>query len=71
LATPEQQARTEIDRLLAAAGWALQDFKAALYVRAFQRELITLKLAVRDIEAHRALLVDLLRKCEQLSRREG
>jgi hypothetical protein len=42
-----------------------------LYVRAFQRELITLKLAVRDIEAHRPVLVDLLRKCEQLSRREG
>jgi hypothetical protein len=42
-----------------------------LYVRAFQRELITLKLAVRDIDVHRALLVDLLRKCEQLSRREG
>lgn len=26
---PEQQARAEIDRLLAAAGWAVQDFKAA------------------------------------------
>jgi type I restriction enzyme R subunit len=29
LATPEQRARTEIDRLLTAAGWAAQDFKAA------------------------------------------
>jgi len=27
--TPEQEARTEIDRLLAAAGWAVQDFKSA------------------------------------------
>ncbi|MCK7499973.1 MAG: DEAD/DEAH box helicase family protein [Comamonadaceae bacterium] len=27
--TPEQQARAEIDRLLAAAGWAVQDVKAA------------------------------------------
>ena len=26
---PEQQARAEIDRLLAAAGWAVQDVKAA------------------------------------------
>jgi type I restriction enzyme R subunit len=26
---PEQQARAEIDRLLAAAGWSVQDFKAA------------------------------------------
>jgi len=27
--TPEQQARRTIDRLLTAAGWAVQDFKAA------------------------------------------
>jgi type I restriction enzyme R subunit len=27
--TPEEQARQSIDRLLAAAGWAAQDFKAA------------------------------------------
>jgi type I restriction enzyme R subunit len=27
--SPEQQARQQIDRLLAAAGWAVQDFKAA------------------------------------------
>jgi hypothetical protein len=27
--TPEQRARQEIDRLLAAAGWAVQDFKSA------------------------------------------
>ena len=26
---PEQEARAEIDRLLAAAGWSVQDFKAA------------------------------------------
>lgn len=39
-----------------------------LYVRAFQRELITLKLAVRDIETHREQLVALLRACEALSR---
>jgi hypothetical protein len=42
-----------------------------LYVRAFQRELITLKLAVRDIEAHREQLVALLRRCEALSRGEN
>jgi hypothetical protein len=41
-----------------------------LYVRAFQRELITLKLAVRDIDAHRDQLVVLLRRCEALSRGE-
>ena len=29
VATPEQQARDEIDRLLGAAGWAVQDFRAA------------------------------------------
>lgn len=39
-----------------------------LYVRAFQRELITLKLAVRDIETHREQLVALLCACEALSR---
>jgi hypothetical protein len=39
-----------------------------LYVRAFQQDRITLKLAVRDIESHRGLVVDLLRKCEALSR---
>ncbi|MBL8340219.1 MAG: hypothetical protein JNL30_02030 [Rubrivivax sp.] len=39
-----------------------------LYVRAFQRELITLKLAMRDIEAHREQLVALLTRCEALSR---
>ncbi|MFN0313949.1 MAG: hypothetical protein ACKVQA_02760 [Burkholderiales bacterium] len=27
--TPEQLARQEIDRLLTAAGWSVQDFKAA------------------------------------------
>jgi type I restriction enzyme, R subunit len=27
--TPEQQARQSIDKLLTAAGWAVQDFKAA------------------------------------------
>ena len=26
--TPEEEARIEIDRLLTAAGWAVQDFKA-------------------------------------------
>ncbi len=40
----------------------------SLYVRAFQRELITLKLALRDIETHREQLVSLLRACEALSR---
>ncbi|HWS14416.1 MAG TPA: DEAD/DEAH box helicase family protein, partial [Rhodocyclaceae bacterium] len=29
MTTPEQQARAEIDRLLAAAGWAVQDYRAA------------------------------------------
>jgi hypothetical protein len=42
-----------------------------LYVRAFQRDLITLKLAVRDLEAHRGQLVALLRRCEALSRGES
>jgi hypothetical protein len=42
-----------------------------LYVRAFQRELVTLKLAVRDMEAHREQLLVLLRRCELLSRGEA
>lgn len=29
MSTPEQRAREEIDRLLAAAGWVVQDFKQA------------------------------------------
>jgi hypothetical protein len=29
MGNPEQQARQEIDRMLVAAGWAVQDFKAA------------------------------------------
>ena len=29
MVTPEQRAREEIDRLLAAAGWAVQDYKNA------------------------------------------
>jgi len=37
--------------------------ETGLYVRPFQRELVTLKLATRDIEAHQALLLDLLRHC--------
>ena len=28
-ATPKEQARREIDRLLGAAGWSVQDFKCA------------------------------------------
>lgn len=47
---------------------ALED--TGLYVRAFQRDLITLKLAARDIEAHRPQLVALLQRCESLSRGE-
>jgi hypothetical protein len=41
-----------------------------LYVRAFQRDLITLKLAARDIAAHRPQLMELLQRCESLSRGE-
>ena len=47
----------------------IQTFEdTSLYVRAFQRAQITLKLAVKDIETHRALVLDLFRKCEALSR---
>ena len=42
--------------------------ETSLYVRAFQRAQVTLKLSVRDIEAHRALVLDLFRKCEAVSR---
>jgi len=38
-----------------------------MYVRAFQRELIELKLAVRDMDAHSEQLVALLRRCAALS----
>jgi len=41
-----------------------------LYVRPFQHDLITLKLAVRDIEANRAQISALLHACEALSRGE-
>ena len=34
MATPEYSARKEIDRLLDAAGWAVQDFKAAGIIEA-------------------------------------
>lgn len=50
----DPDAREERIRLLEETG---------LYVRPFQRELVTLKLATRDIEAHQALLLDLLRHC--------
>jgi hypothetical protein len=40
----------------------------SLYVRAFQRAQITLKLSVKDIETHRALILELFRKCEAVSK---
>jgi len=42
--------------------------ETSLYVRAFQRQLITLKLAVKDIETHHALILNLFRQCEAGSR---
>jgi len=42
--------------------------ETSLYVRAFQRKQITLKLSVKDIEKHRALVLDLFRQCEAASR---
>ena len=42
--------------------------ETSLYVRAFQRKQITLKLSVKDIEKHRALVLDLFRQCEAVSR---
>lgn len=42
--------------------------ETSLYVRAFQRAQITLKLAEKDIEMHRALVLELFRGCETLSR---
>jgi len=42
--------------------------ETSLYVRAFQRKQITLKLSVKDIETHRALVLDLFRQCEAVSR---
>jgi hypothetical protein len=42
--------------------------ETSLYVRAFQRMQITLKLSVKDIEKHRALVLDLFRQCEAVSR---
>jgi hypothetical protein len=38
--------------------------ETGLYVRPFQRKQITLKLALADIEAHKTLLLKLLRDCE-------
>lgn len=42
--------------------------ETSLYVRPFQRELITLKLARKDIDAHRPLIASLLRRADVLSR---
>jgi hypothetical protein len=42
--------------------------ETSLYVRAFQRAQITLKLSVNDIEKHHALVLDLFRQCEAVSR---
>jgi len=39
-----------------------------LYVRPFQRELITIKLSGKDIEPHETLIEDVLRSCEAASR---
>lgn len=45
--------------------------ETSLYVRAFQRKQITLKLSVKDIEAHRSLVLDLFRQCEAVSKGSG
>lgn len=39
-----------------------------LYVRPFQRELITIKLSLKDIETHGLLIEEVLRRCESVSR---
>lgn len=41
--------------------------ETSLYVRPFQRELITLKLSLKDIETHRELVLGLLRSCAAAS----
>lgn len=41
--------------------------ETGLYVRPFQRRLITLKLSPKDIETHEALILGLLKTCEALS----
>jgi hypothetical protein len=43
----------------------------SLYVHAFQRKQITLKLSVKDIEAHRSLVLGLFRQCEAVSKGSG
>jgi len=45
--------------------------ETGLYVRPFQRRLITLKLAPKDIDIHRAMILDLLRKSEEYSRKSN
>jgi hypothetical protein len=42
--------------------------ETSLYVRAFQRKQITLKLSVKDIENHRPLVLELFRQCEAASK---
>lgn len=44
--------------------------ETGLYVRPFQRDLITLKLSAKDIVAHHAILLTLLKNCESASRTE-
>lgn len=39
-----------------------------LYVRPFQRRMITLKLSEKDIQTHRAAIIKLFKECEALSR---
>lgn len=41
--------------------------ETSLYIRPFQRELITLKLSVKDIETHKELILELLRSCAATS----
>lgn len=41
--------------------------ETSLYVRAFQRKQITLKLSVKDIETHRSLILALFRECAAVS----
>jgi hypothetical protein len=57
----EESAGEQVDRKY----W---ERRASLYVRAFQCAQITLKLSLKDIKAHRALVLDLFRKCEAFSK---
>ena len=40
----------------------------SLYARAFQQDLVTLKLSVPELESHRPLITEIFRQCELGSR---